>query len=207
MKNQMNYRYSIRSSWRGRPETTAAISVKFIETLDALSTIDPIFTDWEIVNIRDMSSSSLSLRRARASPQRSKATLFVNDFDQPSPNDGYHAVASAGVFKDPRSVGFKANAGGKYDGGTWLEFGDYGDATDLSIVTYPLFKAALLAINTIWHAPWVCAPAFQVETQSRFRFEIGNLKATRIDSATAVPSDPTFPYSIFHIPWIAYLCG
>ncbi len=57
MKNQMNYRYSIRSSWRGRPETTAAISVKFIETLDALSTIDPIFTDWEIVNIRDMSSS------------------------------------------------------------------------------------------------------------------------------------------------------
>ncbi len=101
-------------------------------------------------------------------------------------------------------MGFKANAGGKYDGGTWLEFGDYGDATDLSIVTYPLFKAALLAINTIWHAPWVCAPAFRLDTVE-VPIQIGNLKATRIDSATAVPSDPTFPYSIFHIPWIAYL--
>ena len=28
---------------------------------------------------------------------------------------------------------------------------------------------------------------------------------TRIDSMARVPLDPTFPYSIFHIPWIAYL--
>jgi hypothetical protein len=29
--------------------------------------------------------------------------------------------------------------------------------------------------------------------------------ATRIDSVAPVPLDPTFPQSVFHIPWIAYL--
>jgi hypothetical protein len=31
------------------------------------------------------------------------------------------------------------------------------------------------------------------------------LKATRVDSITQVPLDPTFPESTFHIAWIAYL--
>jgi hypothetical protein len=31
------------------------------------------------------------------------------------------------------------------------------------------------------------------------------LIGTRIDSVEQVPLDPTFPYSIFQIPWIAYL--
>jgi hypothetical protein len=203
MKNQMNYRYFIRSDWRGRPEATTAISAKFIETLDALSAIDPIFTGWEITNIRDMSSFALAAARSRVAAT-TESNVVRNDFDQPSPNDGYHAVASAGVFKDPRSVTFKADAGGKFHGGTKLEFGHYGVATDLSIVTYPLFKAALLKINAIWDAPWACAQAFRTDSVE-VPIQIGALEATRIVSATAVPSDLTFPHSIFHIPWIAYL--
>jgi len=29
--------------------------------------------------------------------------------------------------------------------------------------------------------------------------------ATKMESVTQVPLDPTYPYSIFHIPWIAYI--
>jgi hypothetical protein len=73
-------------------------------------------------------------------------------------------------------------------------------------VTYPLFKAALLAINAIWRAPWACAEAFRYGTISVPGVEIApGVVATRIDGVTQVPLDPTFPKSIFHIPWIAYL--
>lgn len=36
-------------------------------------------------------------------------------------------------------------------------------------------------------------------------FDLGGIQAFRVDHVQSVPSDPTFPYSIFHIPWIAYL--
>jgi hypothetical protein len=100
---------------------------------------------------------------------------------------------------------FSADAGGKLHGGTDLTFGFYSDVpADLTIVTYPFCKAALLAINDIWRAPWACAKAFglaPVETP----VDIGGVQGTRIDSVAPLPTDPTFPYSIFHVPWIAYL--
>jgi hypothetical protein len=74
----------------------------------------------------------------------------------------------------------------------------------LAIVTYPLCKAALLAINAIWRAPWACAQAFG-SAPVMIPVDIGGVQGTRIDSVVPLPRDPTFPYSIFHIPWIAYL--
>jgi hypothetical protein len=72
-------------------------------------------------------------------------------------------------------------------------------------VTYPLFKAALLAANKIWCAPWACAQAFRCGSISvPIEFAPG-VMATQIKGVTQVPVDPTYPYSIFHIPWIAYL--
>ena len=35
--------------------------------------------------------------------------------------------------------------------------------------------------------------------------DFGGVQATRLDSVPQVPSEPTFPDTIFHIPWIAYL--
>jgi hypothetical protein len=42
------YNYFIRSTWHGRVETPAAIGAKFLNTLDALSGIDRIFSGWKI---------------------------------------------------------------------------------------------------------------------------------------------------------------
>ena len=46
MTTKPYYVYSIRSQWRGRIETPVAIGAKFVNMLDALSGIDPIFSDW-----------------------------------------------------------------------------------------------------------------------------------------------------------------
>lgn len=198
------YCYFIRSGWPERIDTPAAISAKFLKTLDALTGIDPIFSSWEIFDTRNVSSLPLSAARPRMAAIV-EDNVARNDFDKPSPlYGGYHANAMAGEFRDPRSVNFRVNDGGRYENGTKLEFGEYDVAPDLTIVTYPLFKAALLAINAIWGAPWACAQAFRCGAIA-VAMDLGGLQGSRIESVTQVPIDPTFPQTIFHIPWIAYL--
>lgn len=200
---EMDYRFFIRSGWCGRVDPTAAIGGKFLETLDALASVDPIFADWKISDVRNMSSLPLAAVRPRI-VSVIENNVVRDDFDEPSPVYGYHAIARAGEFKDPGSVRFKVDAGGKFAGGALLEFGEWDIAPDLAIVTYPVFKAALLAINAIWRAPWACAQAFRSGAVS-VPIDYGGAQAFRIDSLLQVPSDPTFPDTIFHIPWIAYL--
>jgi hypothetical protein len=201
---ELFYSYFIRSGWEGRVESPAAIGRKFVQTLDALSGIDPILANWKIARAFDLSLYPLAEARSHIA-SLIEDWVSRNDFKEPSPDYGYHAKALAGEFGDARSVIFGLDAGGKYDGGTELQFGFYFDVPpDLSIVTYPLCKAALLAINAIWLAPWACAQAFG-SAPVMTPVDIGGVRGTRIDSVASLPTDPTFPYSIFHIPWIAYL--
>jgi len=198
-----HYRYFIRSRWQGRTETPPTIGAKFVKTLDALSAIDSIFANWEVTDLPKMSSIHLDAARPRIAAMI-ESNVVRDDYDEPCPDDGYHAIASAGRFKDPRSLTFKVDAGGEFNGGTLLEFAEHDVAIDLAIVTYPLFKAALLAINAIWLAPWACAQSFRSGAVS-VPIDFGGMQATRLDSVPQVPSEPTFPDTIFHIPWIAYL--
>jgi hypothetical protein len=198
------YRYFIRSGWAERIDTPATIGAKCLKTLDTLTGIDPIFATWEIFDARNVSSLPLSAARTRM------AAIVENnaardDFGKPVPSyQGYRASALAGDFRDPRSVSFGVTAGGRYENGTKLEFGEYDAAPDLTIITYPLFKAALLAINAIWDAPWACAQAFRSGAVA-VPMELGGALGSVIESVTQVPVDPTFPRTIFHIPWIGYL--
>lgn len=203
MMTQIVYDYFIRSTWKGRTETPAVIGAKFLKTLDALSGIDPIFTDWTVFDKRKVSSIPLAAARPRIAAI-TESNVTRNDFDEPSPAYGYLASARAGEFRDPRSVKLRVKAGGRLDGDVWLEFGAYDVMPDLTIVTYPLFRAALLAINAIWRAPWACAQAFRSGAVA-VPMNFGGVQGKRIDSVRQVPIDPTFPRAIFHIPWIAYL--
>jgi hypothetical protein len=199
------YSYFIRSGWPERDDAPSAIGEKFLETLDALTGVDSIFADWKIFDARNVSSSSLAQARSGI------MTIVQNnvsrdDFGEPSLVYGYRVSALAGEFRDPRSVHFKVKAGARYENGTTLEFGEYDVAPDPAVITYPLFKTALLAINAIWQAPWACAQTFRAGAVFVPTTEFGGgLSGFRIDSVQAAPGDPSFPYSIFHIPWIAYL--
>jgi hypothetical protein len=80
-------------------------------------------------------------------------------------------------------------AGGHREGETSLQAGDYKAPPDPAIVTYPLFKTALLAINATWPPFWACAYAFRMDYYK----------------SPLIAGTPLFPYSRFHIPWLAYL--
>jgi hypothetical protein len=217
MTTEAYYEYSIRSKWHGRVETPAAIGAKFLNALDALSRIDRIFSNWTISDFPnpcsgDLMTDTLNMKAVPLSSARPRIAEIIenyvvrNDANKPEPDDGYHAFAATSEILGPRVAGVTVIAGGKYEGGTDLKFGWDMEPPDLTIVTYPLYKAALLAMNAIWCAPWACAYAFRSGSISVPGMEIApGVVATRIDGVTQVPRDPTFPYSIFHIPWIAYL--
>jgi hypothetical protein len=205
MRQEALYRYFIRSRWPGRAEAPAAIGAKLVKTLDVLSSIDPIFANWQIADFRNSSSVSLDQARSRITSLIEDG-VARDDSNKPAPLEGYNAHALAGEVETPRTVYFRLDAGGEYygGGGAVLEFGDFNMAPDPAVVIYPLFREALLAINAIWQAPWACAQAFRLDAVA-VPIDFGGVPASRIDRATAVPSDPTFPYSIFHIPWFAYV--
>jgi hypothetical protein len=185
---EFEYHYNIRSGWRGRLESPASIGAKFLNTLDALNRVDPMFADWELTDLRAMSSLPLAAARSRVAGLVEK-NVVLDDFRKPDPDYGYHAIATTGEFNDPSGIQLKVDAGGKYKGGTLLQVGDYDVPSDPAVVTYPLFKAALLAVNAIWLANWANAYAFKLH----------------YDKAPLIPGAPLFPYSLFHIPWLAYL--
>lgn len=217
MTKEPYYEYFIRSKWHGRVETPAAIGAKFLHTLDALSRINPFFSNWLVAEFPNPSSGdhetdTLNMKAISLASARPRITEIIenhvvrNDAYKPDPDRGYHAYATTSEFTGPRAAGVSVDAGGKYDGGTMLRIGWHRGPPDLTVVTYPLFQAALLAITAIWLAPWACAPAFRVGTVAVPGVEIApGVVATRIDGVTQVPLDPTFPKSVFHIPWIAYL--
>ena len=70
-----------------------------------------------------------------------------------------------------------------------MELGSFRSPSDPAVVTYPLFKSALLAINACWPPPWACVCVYE-----SYYYE-----------APLSAGAPLFPYSKFHIPWIAYL--
>ncbi len=203
----INYRYFVRGCWLGPAnEKPAVIGTKFLRTLDALSGIDPLFAGWQFTGPwqipEEHRSSFVPLAIARQQIAKIvESGVYIDDFNKPHPEYGYsvHAVAGA---RGPRHVAFTASTERQNFS---LSFGEYNMASDLSIVTYPMFKAALLAISAIWDPQWAYAQARRNDVVS-VPINLGTgVPAFRIDSAIPVPLDPTFPKSVFHVPWIVYL--
>jgi hypothetical protein len=211
----INYRYFVRGHWLGPADEAPAVTgAKFLKTLDALSDINPFFAGWQFTGSwqlpgehrlsfvlpEEHRSSFVPLAAARNRiAEIVERGVYIDDFNKPCPEYGHSVMAGA---RGPRYVAFTASTKCQsFD----LSFGEYNIASDLSIVTYPLFKAALLAINSVWDAQWSCALAFRNDVvKVPIDFAPG-VPAFRIDSTTQVPLDPAFPKSIFHVPWIAYL--
>jgi hypothetical protein len=186
---QDSFQYSIRAELPAHTDVPASLGARFLDTLDALGRIDPsIFEDWQIVDLPALESFPLADARSRV------ATIIGNnvkrdDDDEPDPHRGYTAAAFTGGGGGPRSISLEVTAGGIVDGSAFLRTGGYKVAPDPAILTYPLFKGALLAINAFWSPAWACAHVFKMH----------------YDKAPLSVGAPLFPYSRFHIPWIAYL--
>jgi Immunity protein 52 len=183
----LQFDYNIRFDFPRQPESAAAVAEKFLKTLDSLSSIDALFTDWRIIDPHGRSSRPLA--EVRPQVPAIVARNVVRDEEGPSPEEGYHASASVGIFEDPRSAGFSVRAGGKLDNYGKLEFGSWRVTPDPAIVIYPRYRAALLAINAQWRPIWACATVFNMDYYE----------------SPLVPGAPLFPNTRYHIPWIGYL--
>jgi hypothetical protein len=206
--SEIKFDYGIQSHLPAQPESPASLGPKFLDTVDALSRIDPeIFTNWMIPVIPDAEWLIEEVERSGVAAAiektetysleaaRSRIVAIVennvtrDDFREPEPYWGYSLIAHTGDVVESRRIGLRIKAGGKVDGRMRLEIGDYKTLPDPALVTYPLFKAALLAINAIWPASYASAYASRSE----------------YDKAPLLPSAELFPFSGFHIPWLGYL--
>ena len=204
----INYSYRVQGEWVGPADEKPAVTgAKFLRTLDALSGNDPLFSGWQIYRnwqiAEDDQPRQLPLGTARNRIMEIvESGVGRDEFNEPTPAYyGYTVGATVGA-RGPRRVAFSARTGNR----TFeLEFGEHDVASDLSIVTYPRFKAALLVMSVAWDAQWAYAHA---ERQDMLKVPVAfapGVPAFRIESPPPVPFDPTFPKSIFHVPWIIYL--
>jgi hypothetical protein len=187
----INFKYEIRSSFPPNPESPDALGAKFLNTLDALSRADQtVFVDWQVIDFRAPPPLPLESVRPRIAEIIEAGVHRNDDESPPSPLVGYTAAALTNSVTKSRRFSLMVNAGGKVKGGyIWLQTGEWPDLPDPSIVTYPIFKAALLTINAIWPPPWACAYAYSKDYDTTLRTAEGSY----------------FPYSVFNIPWIGYL--
>ncbi len=128
-----------------------------------------------------------------------------DDFRRPQPEQGYAAGALIINHDKSRRISVRIHAGGTKKGDISLHTGEWNVLPDPSIITYPIFKAALLAINAIWPPVWACAQAFRSNTVKVPEIFPGGVQGYRLERLPLIPSEPTFPASVFHIPWLAYL--
>lgn len=203
--NKIEFEYDIRSELPAVQESPASLGVKFVDTLDTLSRIDPsIFKNWVVMDLP--ARDSLPLAEARHDMSTIiERNVTRDDFRRPEPYYGYTANAFVGNVIKSRGIDLRIKAGGKSKGDTWLQTGRWNVLPDPTIVTYPLFKAALLAINANWPPRWACAFAFRSNTVKVPVSYPGGVQGYSLESLPMISSEPTFPESDFHIPWFTYL--
>ena len=203
--SEIEFYYYIRSDLPACPQSPASLGAKFVDTLDALSHLDPtIFKNWEVMDFAARNSVPLAQARGCIGTIIER-NVTRDDFRRPEPYYGYTAGAFVGNVNKSRGVSLRIKAGGESKGDISLETGDWKVFPDPAIVTFPLFKATLLAINTIWPPPWACAYAFRSNTVKVPVSYSDGVQGYSLKSLPMVPIDPTFSDSVFHIPWIAYL--
>lgn len=203
--NKLTFWYNIRSELPPRPEDPTVLGKRLLNTLDALSRIDPnVFHDWQVMKYPAAASLPLEAARPRIASIIENA-VYRDDLRQPQPEYGYTAGALVINTDKSRNISLRIKTGGTTKGDSSLETGDWKVFPDPAIVTYPLFKAALLALNANWPSIWACAYAFRSNTVSVPVSYPGGVQGSRLEDLPMIPSDPTFRDSIFHVPWIAYL--
>jgi Immunity protein 52 len=188
--SRSTFDYSIYLPLPVGPVTPDWLGPKFLATLDALTRINPeLFVGWQVGDLPRMKGIPLAAARPRIAEIIGR-NVGRDDSGRAEPDYGYSAVALTSSDSETRQMSFEATSYGTISyGNLELRAGDIMVSPDPAIVTYPVFRAALLAINEIWRLPWGCAQAFRVH----------------YDKGPLFPGADLFPYSRFHIPWIAYL--
>ncbi len=141
--------YSIHASWGARAETPEAIAVRFLACVDRLSRV--YAPNW----VFDAKSKPLDGLRDTL-PQAIAAKVAKADDGSTTPILGYYFLAINNLKDRPRSLTLNVNVGSALDNFAQIWTG-YDVIPDPSIIAYPAFKAALLALAESFDATWCSA--------------------------------------------------
>jgi hypothetical protein len=82
--SEIKFDYSIRSSLPAHPDSPATLGPKFLDTLDALSRIDPeIFTNWKLLVCPDIDSLLCEVERSGAAAAVEKIETYSLEAARP----------------------------------------------------------------------------------------------------------------------------
>lgn len=186
-----NFDYGIRSKWSDRQQTAADIGQTFLQTLDALASIDPQLADWCLADyVRHV---GIPIAQARTQITALIEQGAVRDDMGVNPNAGYRAFAAStsnpSAIRSPRDFSFKILAGSRRRNEANFEAG-YIDVPPIqAIISFSTFKGALIALISHWPCDWANTYAY----------------ALGYDQTSPSAGVAPITYSIFHMPWMSYL--
>jgi hypothetical protein len=98
--SELAFTYSIRFSVPKNPQSPASIGAKFVDTLDALSRIDPtIFTNWAIMDFPAMAALPLESSRSQIAAIIER-NVERDDWDDPEPAGATRQTASPPTWRN-----------------------------------------------------------------------------------------------------------
>jgi hypothetical protein len=139
------YSYSVRAVWRIEPTSIAEIGKRFLRTLDLIAEAAPEIGVWTIQS-RPFEEDSMSMDEARRNITKLVEDNVAIVDEVPDPVYGYRLYARNRPDFSPKSIGLSATVGGRLGDRISFRLGDVGIPSDPEIVTYPLFRSALLSI-------------------------------------------------------------
>ena len=154
--------YYIHASWGSRAETPEAIAARFLDCVDRLKQIHPAYDNW-IFRLNDKPKKFDALRKDL--PAAIAANVVRADSGKQTPSGGYWSRVINNMNEDgPRSLAVSVKAGSAWTGlCNSAEIGTgYRVIPDPSIIAYPAFKAALLALAESFDATYCSAYPMQI---------------------------------------------
>jgi hypothetical protein len=187
------YDYLIRSAWPGQTQDPPSIGRQWLQLVDNLTRIDPVFSNWGIGDAALKDWVPLGEARERMAAIVAH-DIWHDDYGKPNAFDGGYKLLArtdlhGGDAAKPTSVSLRVTAGSNWRNEAFINTGGYQIPPDPSIVTYPIFKAALLALIAAWPCAWANACAFKMDYWE----------------ASDAPGEEPMPSSIYHLSWMAYL--
>ncbi len=149
--------YYIHASWGPRAETPEVIAARFLACVDRLKQIHPAYDNW-IFRLNDKPKKFDALRKDL--PAAIAANVVRADNGKPTPSGGYWSRVINNMNEDgPRSLAVRVKAGSTWAGlSNSAEIGTgYQVVPDPTIIAYPAFKAALLALVESFDATYCSA--------------------------------------------------
>jgi hypothetical protein len=166
--------YYIQSSWEARAETPDDLAARFLRLIDSLKQIDPVFNLWTCGAKRPKKFETVRDRYA----EEIAAGVTRDDWGEAMPFEGYWFGAITRDMPNNRSFAVRCHAGSTVNRrftNDVLFTTSYGAIPDQDVISYRIFRSALLAIIATWDPIRAAAYSDQLNdiTGSKFCFREG----------------------------------